>query len=105
LKGNNPFTYAAILEELKVQLTNQPSTLAMVDMALYVLIGKKAKEPVYRLLGGFRKSIPTSVTIGILPLKETLDRAKEFLAQGFFILKIKGGKSVDEDIERVIKMR
>lgn len=105
LTGRDPFHYARILEELKKLLKNQPSALAMVDTALFDLIGKKAQEPVYRLLGGYRTSIPTSVTIGILPLAETLEKAKDFMTQGFTILKIKGGKSVEEDVERVIRLR
>jgi L-alanine-DL-glutamate epimerase-like enolase superfamily enzyme len=105
LKGKDPFTYSLIQEELRRELKHQPSVLAMVDMALYDIIGKKTKEPVYRLLGGYRKSIPTSITIGILPVKETLEMAKKFLSQGFFILKIKGGQNVEVDIERVIKIR
>jgi L-alanine-DL-glutamate epimerase-like enolase superfamily enzyme len=105
LKGKAPFTYALILEELRTLLKGQPSALAMVDMALFDLIGKRTKEPVYRLLGGYRKCIPTSVTIGILPLKGTLERAIEFIRQGFFILKVKGGSDVEEDIERVLKLR
>ncbi|MEO9804731.1 MAG: dipeptide epimerase [Reichenbachiella sp.] len=105
LKGKAPFTYSLILEELRVLLKNQPSALTMVDMALFDLVGKKTGEPIYRLLGGYRRSIPTSITIGILPVAETLLRAEEFIGQGFFILKIKGGNSVEEDVERILKVR
>jgi L-alanine-DL-glutamate epimerase-like enolase superfamily enzyme len=105
LKGKDPFSYSLILEDLRKELKNQPSVLAMVDMAIYDIIGKKTKEPVYKLLGGYRKSIPTSITIGILPLEETLEMASKFLAQGFFVLKIKGGQSVEQDVERILKLR
>ncbi|UXP31777.1 dipeptide epimerase [Reichenbachiella agarivorans] len=105
LKGKEPFSYALILEELKGLLKNQPSALCMVDMALFDLIGKKTQEPVYRLLGGYRDSIPTSVTVGILSVDETLERAKDFIQQGFFILKIKGGSDIEVDIERIMKLR
>jgi len=105
LIGQDPFMHALLLEELKIKLKAQPSALAMVDMALYDLIGKKAGEPVYRLLGGYKVRIPTSVTVGILPLEETLKKAQEWRDRGFFILKIKGGINVDEDIEKIIKLR
>jgi L-alanine-DL-glutamate epimerase-like enolase superfamily enzyme len=77
----------------------------MVDMALHDLLAKKAQLPLYQLLGGFRHSIPTSITIGIMPVEETVKRAKEFVKQGFTILKLKGGLSVDLDVERVFQVR
>ena len=105
LKGKNPFTYALILSELRLLLKDRSSALAMVDLALHDLIAKKADVPLYRFLGGYRNSIPTSVTIGILPLKETLEKARKLIEQGFTILKIKGGSLVDEDIEKMLKLR
>lgn len=105
LKDNSPFSYAKINQLIKKQIPAMPSTRAMVDMALYDLIARKAEAPLYRLLGGFRHSIPTSITIGICPIDETLQYAKKFINDGFFVLKIKGGKNIDEDIEKVIKVR
>ena len=105
LKNQDPFHYYRILEGLKKQMAHQPSALAMADMALYDLVAKQANVPLYKYLGGFRDAIPTSITIGILPIKETVEKAHEFVKQGFGILKIKGGANVDEDIERMIRVR
>lgn len=105
MKGEDPFHFYRLIELLKDQIKPQSSALAMADMALYDLVSKKAGVPLYKYLGGFRDSIPTSITIGILPVKETVQRAVDFVKQGFQILKIKGGTSVDEDIERMIKVR
>lgn len=105
LKGKNPFTYIEIIEELKLLLKGYASTLAMVDMALFDLISRKAEVPLYQFLGGFRSSIPTSVTIGILSIQETLEQASAFVRQGFFILKIKGGLILEEDIEKMKMLR
>jgi len=105
LKGRNVLQYAWIMESLKDCLPNHPSARAMVDMALYDLLAQKAGVPLYQLLGGYRKKIATSITIGILPLDMTLDHAEEHLKKGFKILKIKGGRQVDEDIEKIIRIR
>ncbi len=105
LINQDPFHYYRILERLKKEMAHQPSALAMTDMALYDLVSKKAGVPLYKYLGGFRDAIPTSITIGILPVKETVQKALEFVNQGFRILKIKGGANVDEDIVRMVKVR
>jgi len=105
LKGKNPFTYASILEKLTNLIIGKSSAIAMVDMALHDLISRKAGVPLYQFLGGFRNSIPTSITIGILPVNETILQAIEFVKQGFYILKIKGGLNLEEDIEKMILVR
>jgi len=86
-------------------LPGASSTLAMVDMALHDLLARKAKIPLYQLLGAYRNEIPTSITIGILPLDQTLETAKNFLKKGFSILKLKGGLNLSEDIEKILKLR
>jgi L-alanine-DL-glutamate epimerase-like enolase superfamily enzyme len=55
-------------------------------------------------LGGYRDCIETSVTIGILPEAETVERAVGWVAQGFRCLKLKGGQDVDNDIARVLRV-
>lgn len=105
LHGKDPLRYALHLTELKKTAATHPSALAMVDMALFDLLGKKANLPLYRLLGSYRTKIRTSITIGILPLDETLMKAEQFISDGFRILKIKGGKNVEEDIERINRVR
>ncbi|WP_036382554.1 mandelate racemase/muconate lactonizing enzyme family protein [Muricauda sp. MAR_2010_75] len=105
LKGKNPFMVSQILEELSHQLPQKSSALAMVDMALLDISAKKMQVPLYQFLGGYRHEIATSITIGILPLEETLKLTEEYVRQGFFILKIKGGLSLEEDIEKLQKIR
>lgn len=105
LKGKSPFRYALILEELRGLLNHKPSALAMVDMALFDLIAKKAEVPLYQMLGGYRQRIETSITIGICTVEETLNQAEKYHKEGFNIFKIKGGLEVEADIERMHRLR
>lgn len=105
LIGSDPLRLAFLLERLKGNMREQPTALAAVDMALHDIIGKVSGMPLWKLLGGFRDKIETSITIGILPEQETIERAKERVRQGFKSIKLKGGLEVESDIARVIKVR
>lgn len=105
LYNKDPLTYSRLLTELKLQLINKPATLALADSVLMDCLGKIARLPLYKIFGAHKDKILTSVTIGILPIDETLEAAKNFIDQGFKVLKLKGGLNVDEDIEKIIKIR
>ena len=101
LINQDPFYYTKIIHDLRTQSTAKSSVINMVDTALFDIVAKYAGVPLYKYLGGFRKSIPTSITIGILPLQETIQKVTEFINQGFYIIKLKGGLNIEEDIEKL----
>lgn len=105
LIGEDPLRPARILERLMGRLQKQPTAMAAVDMALWDIMAKKAGLPLYRLLGGYGNSLRTSVTIGIQPPSQTVQKSLEWVRRGFTTIKLKGGKEVDEDRERIIKVR
>ncbi len=78
---------------------------AGVNLALYDILGKEAGLPVTKLLGGFKDRIQTSMSIGILPLEETVAKAKGYIAEGFKVLKLKCGLDPEDDIRRAIAVR
>ncbi len=105
IRGSDPLRHAMLMERLKKLLNPMPSARAAIDMALFDIVGKVAGLPVWRLLGGYRRRIRTSVTIGILPENDTVSAARDLLARGFDCLKLKGGRDVEQDICRVLKVR
>ena len=105
LKGSDPMRRTLLIEQLREPLRASPSVRAAVDMALFDLLGQVANLPVWKLLGGYRDRMRTSITIGILPLEETVARARDWVGQGFRSLKLKGGKDAEGDAARVLAVR
>jgi L-alanine-DL-glutamate epimerase-like enolase superfamily enzyme len=103
LEGQDPLRWMAILASLPP--TMGPSVRAAVDQALLDLRGKVAGLPAWRLLGGYRNRIRTSVTLFIEPPDEVVRRARERVAEGFSALKLKGGDALEADVERLIRVR
>jgi L-alanine-DL-glutamate epimerase-like enolase superfamily enzyme len=105
LTNLNPLEPRQVIDKCAAELGTQHAALAAVDMALYDILGKNSDAPLFKLFGSSRTSFMTSITIGILPVDETIDRAMDWLAQGFKCLKIKGGKTLEADIEKINKLR
>lgn len=105
LVNQSPFQIARKMHMMKQLLPGSSASMAMVDMALYDIMARKAKLPLYQLLGGYRDNIPTSITIGILPLEKTIEQASHYLKKGFSILKLKGGLNMLDDVEKILKLR
>lgn len=105
LQGADGLRPARILEQLREPAREHPSAIASVDMALHDLLGKSAGLPVWRLLGGYRDRIRTSVTVGILPLEQTVKKSRKFVESGFRCLKLKGGRDPELDAARVLAVR
>jgi L-alanine-DL-glutamate epimerase-like enolase superfamily enzyme len=94
----NPLNIEYALAELADVAGDVRSALCAFDLAFYDLIGLVSKLPLYRLLGGYRHRIQTSVTISRATVQETVQLARDYARQGFRILKIKSGQSPQEDV-------
>jgi L-alanine-DL-glutamate epimerase-like enolase superfamily enzyme len=113
LKENNiEFLIGRDIRELN-QLTfevwkkfpKNPAARAALDIALYDVFTKYLDVPLVTFLGQKIKKLPTSNTIGIKNVEDTLKEAAEYIQNGFKVLKVKLGKDLDEDIERMFKLR
>ncbi len=82
--------------------------ISAVDIALWDLAGKRAKMPLWQLLGGFDPRVPCYAG-GIdlqFPLPQLLEQADGFRQAGFRAIKMKVGRDhLREDVERVQAMR
>ena len=82
-----------------------PAARAALDIALHDAFAKYLGVPLVKFLGQKIKTLPTSNTIGIKNVEETLREAAEYIKNGFRVLKVKLGKDIHEDIERIVKLR
>ncbi len=82
-----------------------PAARAALDIALYDAFTKLLGIPLVKYLGQKIQSMPTSNTIGIKNVEETLKEAEDYKQRGFKILKVKLGINLEEDIERLVKLR
>jgi len=83
-----------------------PRALSAVDIALWDLAGQVANLPLYRLLGGYRDSVPAYASGGYYkpgdPLKEIAGEMGRYKDRGFSDFKMKvGGAPLAVDVERV----
>ncbi|MCH7653889.1 MAG: mandelate racemase/muconate lactonizing enzyme family protein [Chloroflexi bacterium] len=86
------------------------TAIAAIDIAVWDIKGKAANMPVYKLLGGFRDTVPCYVTGGYYQDGKTLSdlasECKTYVGMGYDAIKLKiGGVSVGEDVERVAAVR
>ncbi len=105
LKGQDPGRLHALTQRLRMSCSEYPSALAALDMALYDLLARSMEISVSAMLGQPMKPLPTSITIGIQSMEETLDEAREYIRRGFKCIKIKLGLNYEEDLERLRALR
>lgn len=81
------------------------SAKAAVDMALWDLYGQLYKIPVYKMMGGSRKSICTDITISVNDPDTMAKDAVDAINRGYDCLKVKVGKESEKDIARLSAIR
>jgi o-succinylbenzoate synthase len=94
-----------ILTPVEKILSDKPSALCALDIALHDLKGKNANLPVKLLLGGYRENIPISFTVVIGTVDESVKSASEYIEKGAKVLKVKLGVDPEEDIARIKALR
>jgi len=105
LMGQNVLHHRALLKKLNEIMSDTPAALAAADIALHDLLATTIGVPLVDILGRVHDRLPTSITIGIKSIDEMLMEAREYQEQGFTILKVKTGLDVEEDIERIIRLK
>jgi L-alanine-DL-glutamate epimerase-like enolase superfamily enzyme len=104
LIGRDIRTLPRLCRELAGRLPAAPAARAALDMALHDLLAQGLGLPLVEVLGRWHDSLPTSVTIGIKTVEETLAEAREYLDLGFRALKVKLCGDEEQDFERLRRL-
>lgn len=94
-----------IMHRLHTCIVKNTSAKAAVDMAVYDLYAQRFGAPLYRLLGGYRDTVETDITISVNPVPQMIEDSLEAVRQGYRILKIKVGKEGLADVARIASIR
>ncbi len=105
LIGRDLASWAPLLRQVQERWPGAPAARAAFDMALHDLWARRLGLPLCDALGRFHDALPTSITIGIKDVAATLAEADEYVGRGFRVLKVKLGQALDEDLERLRRLR
>jgi L-Ala-D/L-Glu epimerase len=101
LQDLNPLNTQYAMAELNGLMNGLAAVRCAFDMLLYDLLGLWSGLPLYRLLGGYRDRIQTSITLSLDDVPATVEMAHKRAKEGFRILKFKGGLDPEMDVRRV----
>jgi L-Ala-D/L-Glu epimerase len=93
------------LDELDALIYRNYTAKSAFDLALYDLAAKAANQPLYQFLGGTNRTVESDLTIGIGTPEEMAATARDFLSKEVHIIKVKLGKDVHTDVERIRQIR
>ncbi len=105
LIGRDVDDFENLILSLHSSILKNTSAKAAVDMALWDLYGQLYKIPVYKMLGGARKTITTDITISVNDPDEMARDAVNAIERGYDCLKVKVGKEPEKDIARLSAIR
>ncbi|MGJ4728568.1 dipeptide epimerase [Luteimonas sp. SDU101] len=101
LIGEDVANLNRIVRLVQTALERNTSAKAAVEIAVYDLWGQLYEAPLYRMLGGGEPVITTDITISVDHIDKMVSDSLSAVERGFETLKIKVGKDIGLDVERV----
>jgi len=90
-----------ITEIIQSCMVKNYNAKAAMEIAVYDLFAQLYDAPLYKILGGGEPSLQTDITISVDYIDKMVADSRKAIDLGFDILKIKVGKDIGLDIERV----
>jgi L-Ala-D/L-Glu epimerase len=106
LINEDPFNIDKIVDRMDSMVWGHNLTKSAIDCALFDIMGKSLRTPIYKLLGGlYHDKIPLRYCIGINPPDKMAEEAGLAMQAGFKGIKFKGGLDPQQDVEAFAKIR
>ncbi len=102
LPGRDIRAWRALLEDIDDALPGQGVARAALGMAVLDAWARRAGVPLRTIFGGAQDRVASDVTVTIVPPERARAAAKRIVSLGVRTIKIKIGRDVDEDYERVL---
>lgn len=121
--GMSPFELETLRRRVFIEYTNANMFFAPIEVACWDIIGKALDRPVFKLLGGWTADHQTTMkhrdhtsrsdgsdtvdfaySLGILSPDESRTYAKHARDEGYSVLKTKGGRDWQTDVDRIKAM-
>jgi o-succinylbenzoate synthase len=93
--------FELILKNIHSLIVKNTTAKSALEIALYDLKAKASKLPLFRMLGGEKKSFKTDITISLGEIEKMIKDSRNALALGYDTLKIKIGDNPQKDVQRV----
>ena len=106
LISKNPFEIENNLFLLDSLMPGNSTIKSAFDLAFFDLLGKQANMPLYQLLGGSNsKEIITDITVVLDSPEKMAENAKQYLKDGYPVIKVKLGTNLKYDVARIHAIR
>lgn len=105
LVGRNPDDLVALCRTTARAVAGNEAAKAAVDVALHDLVARRLGVPLARFLGGTTLRVPTDVTLSAADEVGAAQAARDRMADGFTVLKVKVGADPATDLQRIRDVR
>lgn len=106
LVGKNPLQIEECSLAMDRVIYGNTSIKSAFDIALYDISSQNVGLPLYKFLGGnISKTLLTDYTVSIGEIPKMVSDAKRIKDNGFQVIKVKLGDTMDKDVERIKQIR
>ncbi|WP_433632813.1 mandelate racemase/muconate lactonizing enzyme family protein [Halomicrococcus sp. NG-SE-24] len=105
LIGRDVWETESVVQNHRYFYVDIASLYGGVEMAMWDAFGKHLQTPIHQLLGGkCSDTVETAYCVGILDVEASRDHAQHAIDEGYSVLKTKGGRDWEQDVERIVAM-